>query len=354
MNRHHPSILLIIPYFGSFPNYFNLWLQSCAANPSINWLIITDNQQKYNYPTNISVQLQSFDQLRKRIKSFFSFPIKLETPYDFCEFKVAYGEIFAKELSEFDFWGYCDIDLIWGNMRNFITQEILSQYNKISWRGHLTLYRNNNEINSIYRRNINGIPLYKYAFNNPTKKQYAFDERGINLLFEQENEAIYKDLPFADLKIRNKNFELLHFSKSETYKNKRQIFFWNNGSLYRLFLHNDNVFAEEFLYIHFLKRPMKTKVNPNIPFFIVPNKFIQIPESLKLKKLISKMGKNDIYWSYWTERMSISFFIKKLQYKKDLKLFNSIAPQVGQLGYPCTIPSIKNFRIIKDLKDLNK
>lgn len=352
MIQKHSSILLIIPYFGSFPNYFNLWLQSCATNSTINWLIITDNQQSYNYPKNVSVQLQTFEQLKKRIESFFSFPIKLETPYDFCEFRVAYGELFAEELTGFDFWGYCDIDIIWGNIRNFITPEILNQYNKISWRGHLTLYRNNNIINSIYRRNLNGIPLYQFAFNNPTKRQYAFDERGINLLFEQEQETIYKDLPFADLKIRSKNFKLLHFKNTEYYKNNRQIFYWINGSLFRIFLNMDYVYAEEFLYIHFLKRPMKLNVESDKPYFIIPNKFEPIPEPLHLKKYIIQRAKKGIYWNYWIERLKLSFLIKKWQYKKDMKLFNSIAPQVGQLGYPCSIPPIKNTKLIKDLNDL--
>jgi hypothetical protein len=37
---------------------------------------------------------------------------------------VAYGEIFANELHEYDFWGFSDIDLIWGNIRNFYTEEL--------------------------------------------------------------------------------------------------------------------------------------------------------------------------------------------------------------------------------------
>ena len=31
----------------------------------------------------------------------------------------------------YDFWGHCDMDLIWGDIRNFITEDVLSKYDKI-------------------------------------------------------------------------------------------------------------------------------------------------------------------------------------------------------------------------------
>ena len=50
---------------------------------------------------------------------------------------------------EYDFWGYCDIDLIFGNIRKFITDDILDKYDKILSRGHFTLFRNKDSINTI-------------------------------------------------------------------------------------------------------------------------------------------------------------------------------------------------------------
>ena len=47
------SILLIIPYFGKFKNYFQLFLESCRVNSSINWLILTDDVRKFDYPKNV-------------------------------------------------------------------------------------------------------------------------------------------------------------------------------------------------------------------------------------------------------------------------------------------------------------
>ena len=47
------KICFIIPYFGNFKNYFQLFLNSCRLNSDINWLIITDNKDEYDYPKNV-------------------------------------------------------------------------------------------------------------------------------------------------------------------------------------------------------------------------------------------------------------------------------------------------------------
>jgi hypothetical protein len=84
-------------------------------------------------------------------------PISIHEPYKLCDLKPAYGVIFADYLSGYDFWGNADIDVIYGNIRSFLTEELLSKYDVISSRkeylaGHLTLYRNCPEINRLYER----------------------------------------------------------------------------------------------------------------------------------------------------------------------------------------------------------
>lgn len=47
--------IFIVPYFGKFPNYFQLILNSCEKNSDFNWLIITDIEGEYNYPKNVFI-----------------------------------------------------------------------------------------------------------------------------------------------------------------------------------------------------------------------------------------------------------------------------------------------------------
>lgn len=43
--------LLIVLWFGKFPNYFELYLDSCSHNRSWNWMIFTDQDvDEYSVP----------------------------------------------------------------------------------------------------------------------------------------------------------------------------------------------------------------------------------------------------------------------------------------------------------------
>ena len=136
------SIAYVVPYFGKFPKGFQFWLLSCKCNPSIDWLIFTDDKTPYDYPENVKVTYWSFDQMKKKVQAVYDFPVLLERPYKLCDFKPAYGEIFADELKGYDFWGHCDIDLVWGNIRKFYTDDVLNQYEKVGFNGHSNLYKN--------------------------------------------------------------------------------------------------------------------------------------------------------------------------------------------------------------------
>ena len=119
------SIAYVVPYFGKFPKGFQFWLLSCKCNPSIDWLIFTDDKTPYDYPENVKVTYWTFNQMKKKAQAIYDFQIFLERPYKLCDFKPAYGEIFADELKNYDFWGHCDIDLVWvTSTRHFKFQSI--------------------------------------------------------------------------------------------------------------------------------------------------------------------------------------------------------------------------------------
>lgn len=109
-----PSIRLVVPYFGERPPFLPLVMRSMAANPDVSWLLLTDRPAP-DAPRNVAVQMCTFDDLANRIRSHFDFEISLETPYKLCDFRPAFGEIFADELSGYDFWGHSDLEVIFGH-----------------------------------------------------------------------------------------------------------------------------------------------------------------------------------------------------------------------------------------------
>lgn len=337
------SIALVICYFGKFNNYFPLWLHSCKYNPTIDWIIFTDDQSDFFYPPNVKVYYTTFDEIATKFRSAYNFEIALDNPYKLCEFKVTYGEIFSVYLKNYSFWGYCDNDTLWGNLRHFITEDILNRHSKISWRGHLTLFRNTSYINSLYKRSFENQSLFQLAFENPTQIQFAFDERGINEIFKEAGEQVYMGLPFADLRIRNSNFHLLHFAESEEFKNIYQIFYWKEGKLYRIYVHKEKIWMEEFAYIHFLKRPMKVEVSLDnlTDFYIVPNKFIWLNENLN-PTIIKKLSKEKIYFSYYIARMNYQYIKIKYKHRKDLKKFKNLYGSLSNKIFKTCIPPLNS------------
>ena len=63
--------IFIIPYFGHFNNYFQLFLNSCAYNRDFDWLIFTDDQTNYKYPHNVRVEYCSFQDIQNKFREKF-------------------------------------------------------------------------------------------------------------------------------------------------------------------------------------------------------------------------------------------------------------------------------------------
>ena len=145
-----------------------------------------------------------------------------------------------------------------------------------------------------------------------------FDERGINKLFEVSPYSIYLDLPFADLKIRSFNFQVQHFKMNLS--SIVGVFYWNRGKLFRLFVREEEIFAEEFAYVHFLKRKIDiNEFNFEESFFVVPNKLVSSENVSDLKKFIAQHSAQKFYAKYFMERINLPFFLKKRKLRKSEK-----------------------------------
>lgn len=66
-------------------------------------------------------------------------------------YKPAYGAALMEDLIKYDFWGYCDVDLIFGDLKIFITDDILDRNDRIYNLDHFTLFRNIDRMNNFYK-----------------------------------------------------------------------------------------------------------------------------------------------------------------------------------------------------------
>jgi len=155
---------LVVPHFGPRPTYFPLVVRSMAANPDVSWLLLTE-QPVPDAPPNVAVQLCEFEALAKRIQSHFEFEISLERPYKLCDFRPAFGEIFADELTGYDFWGHSDLDLVFGRIRRHLPAAAF-EADKILFNGNFSLYRNTAETAGWYRHEV-GKVSYRGRHDEP-------------------------------------------------------------------------------------------------------------------------------------------------------------------------------------------
>lgn len=163
VERTVSRIVVIGTYFGlrEWPVWFPAFLLSCAKNDTIHWLLFTDCEQPtVNFP-NIRFVRMSLQELNDLASIKLGFRIQ-KGAMSQMDLRPTYGVIFDEYIIGFDFWGHCDIDVVWGDIRSFFTEDILQNYDVISPRknfiaGHLTLWRNRHEINNFFKI----IPAYR-------------------------------------------------------------------------------------------------------------------------------------------------------------------------------------------------
>ena len=308
------KICYIVPYFGKLPQNFQLWLESCSTNKTVNWMIFTNDKTNYKYPDNVKVNYCEFEFVKKLITQNFDFEVKIDSYWHLSLFKPAYGEIFKEYLKDYDFWGHCDVDLLWGDIRKFITDEILNKYEKIGFQGHSTLYRNASEVNSRYKTIVPGEINHIDVFSGKTK--YSFDENGMEAIYNYLKIPYYKETNFAHLSKYDYSFVLKYLPDEDYYKNNRQVLVWDKGTLKRYYIDKNNTIGnDEFMYIHFFCRPMTYKFNPSKiadKYVIYPDVVRELNEPITVE-FINKHGKNSklVYYA-----KSIYYNRKKLTLKK--------------------------------------
>lgn len=156
----------------------NYFLKSCKTNPSIDFIIFSDNKSIDYDANNLKLIPLTLNQYNTLASKKFQLPVNVVEPYKLCDFKPMYGKIFEEHLTDYAFWGCCDIDVVFGNIRKFITTEILIKYDIISARkeflcGHFSLFKNTQHVNELYRKSAD----YEKVVTEPSYC-YSFDECG--------------------------------------------------------------------------------------------------------------------------------------------------------------------------------
>ena len=178
----------LIPWYGPWPGWLSYFLKSCRMNPSFDWIFFTDNPHPEDLPANVIIHKYSLKDITDRAISLLHSPVQIVNPYKLVDLKPAYGLIFYDYIRDYHYWGYTDIDLVYGYMQQFLPDRLISEYDVISPSadfipGHFSLFRNNEEMRNILKKAMN----WQQVISSP--KCHFFDEflleKGIDLMREQ-------------------------------------------------------------------------------------------------------------------------------------------------------------------------
>ena len=178
------NITILIPYFGKLPVWIEYFIKSCEKNPEFKWILIGDFTPPRLIPENVKIHHMELAEFNQLSSEKLQLKINVKNPYKICDLRPAFGEIFNEYIINSEFWGYSDLDLIYGKISEFLDSQVFENYDVISCReeyfaGHFSLYRNMRRINHLYKKS----KVFRKVFTEG-ERHYAFDERS-NLIGKQ-------------------------------------------------------------------------------------------------------------------------------------------------------------------------
>lgn len=288
------SICFVYPWFGKFNSYFDLWLESAKKNESIDFLIYTDKKnitwikERFFLPNNIRVFASSLSEISLKISKILGRVILLNRPYKLCDYKPFYCFLF-EEIKQYDFWGFGDMDVILGDIRHFLSEDILDKCDVIGNMGHMQVFRNVDYINNLIFQTPRD---FLNRVLSDADQNYFFDEREysrFNIYKSDRKKLIWDDV--ADVRKPSRKFGLKYFRFSfpcdADDKHHKQCCFYDysDGKLYLTKIVNGLVVKKEVIYLHLQKRTMKNCVkNNHTSFLCLPNRFVKCGNINQIKK----------------------------------------------------------------------
>lgn len=315
--------LLIVPYFGKFNNYYQLFLNSIANLQSFDFLIVTDDKRKFINPQNVTCLYMSFEDLKERIAQKMGFSYPLSHPQKLCDYKPVYGEIFDDYVKNYQYWGFCDIDCIYGDLDKLVAPLMEEHYDKIFNLGHLTLIKNDLANNKLYKKFINpqngGSPIFSTEVGMKFDEEYG--EYSINRQFVRENKSIYSHQLGADIYTKANRF-YLHDYDFQTNKHQlikeENLFVYSNGKVFNIQVSDDQIVKQEFAYIHLQKRLMTVAIElSSKEYKIIGNRFE--PLEIPLNEITTTNYKDIRKQSFTNHYLKLRFKNLKTKIKRYIK-----------------------------------
>ncbi|MCC6357024.1 MAG: hypothetical protein IT577_24315, partial [Verrucomicrobiae bacterium] len=167
-------ICLVACYLGPLPRYAGLCLRTAARNSNVDFLVVGDALPDEPPAQNVRFRKEAREAIGRRFAGRLGFEVPI-SGRKLCDLKPTYGEVFADLLGGYDFWGFMDLDLVWGRVADFWADRLLDGNDILATRedhltGHCTILRNTADMNGLFRE----VPFHRELLSDPG--HYGFDE----------------------------------------------------------------------------------------------------------------------------------------------------------------------------------
>jgi hypothetical protein len=246
------NAIFIIPYLGKWPVWADLFFKSVGHNRSVRILIFCENRPTFELPSNVSVEVTTREALISRLSEATGLAIQSITGHKLCDFRPWFGIAFRDMIAEFEFWGFCDIDMMFGNLGKLLTKDFLKTVDVFSAHnaqivGHFTILRNCQKVNNL------GFQIPEYAKKCLAPTNQMLDEFAFTEAIGASDVRWVRPNNLADeLRSSLARFGItFRFTGAVAYLDEADapVIRWEDGTVYYV---SANVPASEVLYVHFM------------------------------------------------------------------------------------------------------
>lgn len=169
-------LVILIPYYGEWPEWLEFTLRSFSAIPQVRFILISDLKEPPDLPANVSMYCLSLQNFALRVNEILKIRPDIRHPFKLTDFKPALGFIFSDLLEGYSHWGYADLDLVMGDLGGFLSRAAFAGADVWSpsaslFPGHFMVLRNNEKTLNLFRKAVNWERVFSDA------RCFCFDER---------------------------------------------------------------------------------------------------------------------------------------------------------------------------------
>jgi hypothetical protein len=238
------KVCIFCVYIGKLPINISHWIISAKFNKNYDWYIFTNDIDRVKVDKNIKfipISLSSYiDDIKNKLNVE---EVNIQTLNRVADFKVMYGHLFEDIAKNYDWWGWTDLDVMYGNFDEFLNDEVYSSNEIIGYIsnsgilfGPFCLLSNN--LKKLYTE----VDDYKKMLSNgnPSFRQHAslIEEIALGRIIKQKNIKVY---------MQTKDKEILIKNEADRYP-----LIWDNGNLILKNLNSKN-FMKNTIVVHLKK-----------------------------------------------------------------------------------------------------